>query len=61
MKKIIMGLQILEKRCYDPYPLTAEHDIIYIHIDPTKFNSDEISNLMELGFIPADDHFEYNL
>lgn len=56
-----MGLQILEKRCYDPYPLTAEHDIIYIHIDPTKFNSDEISNLMELGFIPADDHFEYNL
>lgn len=58
-KEWIEALQIFAK--YDDgycCPFSAEHDVVYIQVNPAKVSGDDIARLEELGFHADRDDLE---
>ena len=58
MENLIKALTIISKYLegyHKEYPISCEHDVMFVQVDYTKISQDDLIELETLGFRPCED------
>ena len=58
MEDLIKALTIISKYLeghHKDYPISCEHDVMFVQVDYTKISQDDLVELETLGFRPCED------
>ena len=55
MSNLIEALQIFLKYRDEQFPTQCEHDMLYVHVDPSVVSGEDIKRLEEIGFFIAEE------